>query len=317
MADVKARLNMAIKDAATGVITNEFVAQYIDKIFVTLTDNDTTNLKIKIFTGKNTEKWLKKLNARAKGRMGVASTSSRFLIHSVSRNILQFCAYPLTPTFTCVIINMYIVLYYPLKGDYMYTIKKFFSTEISDISDNDNKIHFTVSNERIFNIFHKIISRGTFLAMICVVLYYVYAFSAMYNGSTKFDWLLTIFSDFVEIMNFSLDENPYVVGGSSYPPIAIVILYPFALICKSVFARYAYTKLTVDELTSEVILYPEFWVAILLFFLICSVLIVLLCAKLFGIKGKENIFKLASVVLCSARQHNLLCAYTSCCLSCL
>ena len=73
IADVKARLNMAIKDAATGVITNEFVAQYIDKIFVTLTDDDTANLKIKIFTGKNTEKWLKKLNIRAKGRMGVTS----------------------------------------------------------------------------------------------------------------------------------------------------------------------------------------------------------------------------------------------------
>ena len=71
--EVRARLNMAIKDASSGVITNEFVAQYIDKIFVTLTDNDTANLKIKIFTGKNTEKWLKKLNIRAKGRMGVTS----------------------------------------------------------------------------------------------------------------------------------------------------------------------------------------------------------------------------------------------------
>ena len=73
MADVKARLNMAIHDASSGMITNEFVAQYIDKIFVTLTDNDTANLNIKIFTGKNTEKWLKKLHVRAKGRMGVTS----------------------------------------------------------------------------------------------------------------------------------------------------------------------------------------------------------------------------------------------------
>ena len=73
MADVKACLNMAIRDASTGVITNEFVAQYIDKIFVTLTDDDTATLKIKIFTGKNTEKWLKKLHMRSKGRMGVTS----------------------------------------------------------------------------------------------------------------------------------------------------------------------------------------------------------------------------------------------------
>ncbi len=69
--EVKAKLDAAIKDASTGMITNEFVAQYIDKIFVTLTDDDTAKLEIKIFTGKNTEKWLKKLNARSKGRAGV------------------------------------------------------------------------------------------------------------------------------------------------------------------------------------------------------------------------------------------------------
>ena len=73
MADVKTRLNMAIHDASSGMITNEFVAQYIDKIFVTLTDNDTANLNIKIFTGKNTEKWLQKLSSRTKSRMGVIS----------------------------------------------------------------------------------------------------------------------------------------------------------------------------------------------------------------------------------------------------
>ena len=71
--EVRTRLNMAIHDASSGMITTEFVAQYIDKIFVTSTDNDTANLKIKIFTGKTTEKWLKKLNMRAKGRMDVTS----------------------------------------------------------------------------------------------------------------------------------------------------------------------------------------------------------------------------------------------------
>ena len=71
--EVKARLDAAIKDASTGIITNEFVAQYIDKIFVTLTDDDTAKLEIKIFTGKSTEKWLKKLNARSRSRTGVTS----------------------------------------------------------------------------------------------------------------------------------------------------------------------------------------------------------------------------------------------------
>ena len=71
--EVKARLDAAVKDASTGVISNEFVAQYIDKIFVTLTDDDTAKLEIKIFTGKNTEKWLKKLSERHRGRTGVMS----------------------------------------------------------------------------------------------------------------------------------------------------------------------------------------------------------------------------------------------------
>ena len=73
IAEVKTRLETAIKAASSGMITTEFVAQYIDKIFVTSIDDDTANLEIKIFTGKNTAKWLKKLNMRSKGRMGVTS----------------------------------------------------------------------------------------------------------------------------------------------------------------------------------------------------------------------------------------------------
>jgi hypothetical protein len=71
--EIRARLDAAIRDASTGVITTEFVAQYIDKILVTLTDDDTAKLEIKIFTGKSTEKWLQKLEARSKGRTGVMS----------------------------------------------------------------------------------------------------------------------------------------------------------------------------------------------------------------------------------------------------
>lgn len=71
--EVKARLDAAIRDASTGMITNEFVAQYIDKIIVISDGNDTAKLEIKIFTGKNTEKWLKKLSERHRGRTGVMS----------------------------------------------------------------------------------------------------------------------------------------------------------------------------------------------------------------------------------------------------
>lgn len=66
--EVKARLDAAVRDASTGMITNEFVAQYIDKIIVTSDGNDMAKLEIKIFTGKNTEKWLKKLSERHRGR---------------------------------------------------------------------------------------------------------------------------------------------------------------------------------------------------------------------------------------------------------
>ena len=72
MAEIKAQLEAAIESASSGMMTTEFVAQFIDKIYVTSIDDDTANLKIKIFTGKNTEKWLKRLRLRAKGRMGTA-----------------------------------------------------------------------------------------------------------------------------------------------------------------------------------------------------------------------------------------------------
>ena len=73
IAELRARLDAAVKDASTGIITTEFVSKYIDKIFVSIIDVDTAKLDIKIFTGKTTEKWFKKLNARAKGRTGQMS----------------------------------------------------------------------------------------------------------------------------------------------------------------------------------------------------------------------------------------------------
>ena len=42
------------------MITKEFVDKYIDKIFVTPTDDHTLLLQIKIFTGETTEKYLRK-----------------------------------------------------------------------------------------------------------------------------------------------------------------------------------------------------------------------------------------------------------------
>ena len=73
MHEVRTRLEAAVKDASTGMITHEFVAQYIDRIFVTIEEDGTARLEIKIFTGKSTEKWLGKLRTRTKGRTGHTS----------------------------------------------------------------------------------------------------------------------------------------------------------------------------------------------------------------------------------------------------
>ena len=186
---------------------------------------------------------------------------------------------------------------------YFQKISAWFGNDSSEPSapllSPDGKIKFYNSNKKIYNSFFTAITVGTVIAMIAIILYYVYAFASMYNGSTKFDWLLGIFSDFVVIMNYSLEESPYVVGDSSYPPIAIAILYPFALICKDVFAQFEFSEMTADELTAEVIIYPQFWVAILLFFAICSLLIILLTSHLFGIKGKDRL-KLGVMIMFSA-----------------
>ena len=64
MREVRTRLEAAVRDADSGLITTEFVSQYIDKIFVTVENESKARLEIKIFTGKSTEKWLQKLRGR-------------------------------------------------------------------------------------------------------------------------------------------------------------------------------------------------------------------------------------------------------------
>ena len=63
--EMKKVLVHAQRDAASGVITKEFVEKYIDKIFVTPTNDHTLLLQIKIFTGETTEKYLRKVEHRA------------------------------------------------------------------------------------------------------------------------------------------------------------------------------------------------------------------------------------------------------------
>lgn len=162
-----------------------------------------------------------------------------------------------------------------------------------------NQLPLSTQQNKILNIFFYSVLAGTFMAMLGIILYYVYAFAALSSGSNAFDWLLGIFSDFVFIMNVSLEESPYIVEDSSYPPIAIAILYPFALICKGVFAKYASQTLTVDELTSRVILHAEFWVSFILFFAICSALIIITVIGIYRLPPKAAL-KIACIIIMSA-----------------
>lgn len=64
MDTIRSTLEAARSDAATGMITNEFVEKYIDKILVTPEGDGTLRLDIKIFTGESTRRYLEKLVGR-------------------------------------------------------------------------------------------------------------------------------------------------------------------------------------------------------------------------------------------------------------
>lgn len=61
--EIRRVLNAAKRDAASGMISKEFVNKYIDKIFVT-PEGDRLKLEIKIFTGKMCEKYLSNIRSR-------------------------------------------------------------------------------------------------------------------------------------------------------------------------------------------------------------------------------------------------------------
>ena len=61
---IRNALDAARRDAASGMITNEFVDKYIDKILVTPEEDGSARLDIKIFTGETTQKYLANLRSR-------------------------------------------------------------------------------------------------------------------------------------------------------------------------------------------------------------------------------------------------------------
>ncbi len=75
IAVIRRVLQEAKKGAAKGVISKEFVEQYIDKIYVTPEDDGSLHLQIRIFTGETTDKYLKNLRSRA-GQMTMSEPST-------------------------------------------------------------------------------------------------------------------------------------------------------------------------------------------------------------------------------------------------
>lgn len=168
----------------------------------------------------------------------------------------------------------------------------------------NNSVDLSDTQGRVLNRFTYSIVSTTMVCMLGIMLFYVFALASMYHNQQSGPalWLLSIFSDFVEIMNFSLEETPYIMGegaGSSYPPIAIIILYPFAYICKDVFAQYAHEALDIDTLTSLVVRHVEFWIAIVLFFIVCISAIVILASKI-GKFAPIPSLKLSLIICCSS-----------------
>ena len=70
MKKVKDALKAALKASKSGLITPEFVAQYIDRIIVTINEAGVAHLDIKIFTGKENQAWLTKLGTAFEVRTG-------------------------------------------------------------------------------------------------------------------------------------------------------------------------------------------------------------------------------------------------------
>lgn len=83
---IRTVLRNAQKDAADGVITKEFVARYIDKIFVTPEGDGSLRLDIKIFTGECCEKHLQNLRRQSAAQTAAPQAVAAFSPDGIPAN---------------------------------------------------------------------------------------------------------------------------------------------------------------------------------------------------------------------------------------
>ena len=85
--EIRRVLKCAQKDAASGIITKEFITKYIDKIFVTPEDN-VLRLEIQVFTGKTCEKYLSNIRSRT-GQMSKKMCPVRLVEYTRSNRCIE------------------------------------------------------------------------------------------------------------------------------------------------------------------------------------------------------------------------------------
>ena len=83
---IRTVLRNAQKDAANGVITKEFVARYIDKIFATPEGDGALRLDIKIFTGECCEKHLQNLRRQSAAQTVAPQAAAAFSPDGIPAN---------------------------------------------------------------------------------------------------------------------------------------------------------------------------------------------------------------------------------------
>ena len=68
----------------------------------------------------------------------------------------------------------------------------------------------STSQTKCLNIFLYTVLTATITTLVGILLFYIYSLANMYHGTASGPsmWLLGIFSDFVEIMSFSLEDSP-------------------------------------------------------------------------------------------------------------
>ena len=75
---IRAVLRSARRDAASGVISREFVTRYIDRIFAAPQQDGSLRLDIKLFTGETCEKHLQSLHRQAAAQAAVSPAAAAF-----------------------------------------------------------------------------------------------------------------------------------------------------------------------------------------------------------------------------------------------